>query len=612
MKRSERALLLLVPLLIGGAIAASYVAPYLLSPIEADLARDLYRGYRITAGQEWPASGPLVGDSWHLGPAWYYVLAAALLVFHSIAGAVASVGVLAALKFPLAWRLGCEWVDARFGFTWAIMLALPGIPAFESIWVAHPSLVAAASLAVVFALWRAVERRSYPWMFAACFGFGLALHAHPTTLPLGLLIALALPRIATRGAGQPWKILLCAALVLLPFAPLLADVSTHARDFAAFARGITSALEAFRPGSAIPIAANIFWHVPNLVVDSYLGDVAAIGVVWRVFLATMHVVVLVGIGLALARSDLDLRPLAAAALSYTLFSALVVVGVRNETRFYMVYALMPSIALAQAIGLTACTRSGWPGARVLVDVLLGATIVGFVAVAGARFVQAAEGHVRLPALFGGQMDLRTGPKVGFALLDSLPAWDLDALGRALCSAGPVRAFGDLTIIVDSQFNVPARAHCGEKAQVVLGGLPAPGERALYLLSAAALTDADSAQRYGALRLGTVESIPYPGRGVALASGDAYPARPACAPASVHRIDFTARAEKRIVVATALPTQCPITLRRVTVGGRDVVPTRHLLSYFLDAPAGSTENGWHLEIETGDIGAVQVFTTPKAR
>ena len=94
-------------------------------------------------------------------------------------------------------------------------------------------------------------------------------------------------------------------------------------------------MEAFRPGSAIPIAANIFWHVPNLVVDSYLGDVAAIGVVWRVFLATMHVVVLVGIGLALARSDLDLRPLAAAALSYTLFSALVVVGVRNETRFYM-------------------------------------------------------------------------------------------------------------------------------------------------------------------------------------------------------------------------------------------------------------------------------------
>src|SRR4029450_8368984 len=94
MTRSARLLLLLVPLLIGGAIVgASYVAPYLLSPIEADLARDLYRGYRITAGQEWPTRGPLIGDSWHLGPAWFYLLAVALLLFHSIAGAVTSVGV---------------------------------------------------------------------------------------------------------------------------------------------------------------------------------------------------------------------------------------------------------------------------------------------------------------------------------------------------------------------------------------------------------------------------------------------------------------------------------------------------------------------------------------
>src|SRR4030095_2326636 len=110
-------------------------------------------------------------------------------------------------------------------------------------------------------------------------------------------------------------------------------------------------------------------------------------------------------------------------------------------------------------------------------------------------------------------------------------------------------------------HAPACAHCGEKAQVVLGGSPAPGEKALYLLSAAALPAADSAQRYGALRLGAVESIPYPGRDVALASGDAYPARPACAPASVHGIDFTAKQEQRIVLCTALCSACSLTLMR---------------------------------------------------
>ena len=611
MTRSFSPLVFVIALLAAGVIFFAYAAPYLLSPIEADLARDLYRGYRITTGDEWPASGPLIGDSSHLGPAWYYLLAVALLVFQSITGAITSVGLLAALKFPLAWRLGREWVDPRFGLTWAILLALPGISTFESIWVAHPSLAAAASLAVVYALWRAVERRSYPWMYAACLGFGLALHAHPTTLPLGVLLALAFTRIGPPVGGQVWKITLCVALVLLPFAPLLVDVSTHSRDLAGFARGIASALAAFRPGDAIPVAANTFWHVPNLVVDSYLGDVAVIATVWMGFLATMHVVVLIGVGLALARAELGLRTLAASALAYTVFSALVVFAVRNETRFYMVYALMPSIALVQAVGLTAFARSGWRRARPLANVLLGATIVGFVAVAGARFIQADQGHVRLPALFGGQMDLRTGPKTGYSRLDSLPLWDLDALGSTLCEAGSVHAYGDLTIIVDSQFNVPARVHCGERARVTLGGLAGPGEPALYMLSAAALSDRRATQRYGALRLGEVESIPYPGRGIALASGDTYPSRPVCAPASIHNIDFATRNERRVVVATALPAQCPITLRRVTVDGRDVAPRRHLLSYFLDAPADSAENKWHLEVETGDIGALQVFTLPKA-
>jgi len=593
------------------AIIGGYVAPYLLSPIEADLARDLYHGYRITAGEEWPLRGPLIGDSWHLGPTWYYLLAIALLVFHSIAGAVSFVALLAALKFPLAWRLGREWVDARFGLTWAILLALPGVSAFESIWVAHPSLTAAASLAVVYALWRAVESRSYLWMYAACLLFGLALHAHPTTLPLGLLIGIVFLRMRTPGPRQAWNAVLCVALILLPFAPLLVDAPAQARDFAGFMRGVGSAVAAFHPSDAIPVAANVFWHVPNLVVDTYLGDSVAIALVWRIFLAAMHLTVVVGIGLAFLRTELALRRLVALALAYTLFSAIVIFAVRNETRFYMMYALMPSIALLQAIGLTSFARTGPAGTRLFVNALLGMTILGFVGVAAARFVQSGQGQVRLPALFGAQMDLRTGPKAGYSKLDSLPLWDLDALGSALCEAGSVRAYGDLTIVVDSQFNVPARVHCGERSRVVLGGMPAPGETALYLLSAAAVADTGKTHRYGALRLGTVEYILYPGRGAAIASGDAYPARTVCAPPAAHAIDFTAASGRRIVVATALPAQCPVTLRRVTVDGRDVVPARHLLSYLLDAPSGGAENSWHLEIETGDIGAVQVFTLPNA-
>jgi hypothetical protein len=588
-------------------LVAAYAAPYLLQPIEGDLARDLYHGYRISSGQEWPTIGPKIGDSWHLGPAWYYLLALLLLVVRSIAGAVAAVGLLAALKFPLAYILGREWVDARFGVTWAILLALPGVATFESIWVAHPSLTAAASLAVVFALWRAVGHRSYAWMFAACLGFGFALHAHPTALPLGLLLALAFPKIGPWGARQAGAAVVCAALVLAPFAPLLADTPAQAREFAEFSHGVATASGTFRAPDALPVVANIGWHVPNLVVDTFLGDSRTLSAVWRVFLGALHATVLVGIVLSVLRPALGLRRVAAAALAFTVFSAIVVVAVRGETRFYMVYALAPVIALVQTIGLRACARSGWPGTRSLVGGLLAGVVIAFAAVAGARFVEAARGHIRLPALFGAQMDLRIGPKSGYAKLDSLPLWDLDALGRALCNAGAVRAFGDLAIIVDSQFNVPARVHCGERAHVVLGGAPGPGDTALYMLRADATSGAGVTHRYGALRLGDVESIPVPGRGVEIASGSTYPARPLCAPASLHTIDFAAATTGALVIATALPAQCPITLRRVTANGRDVGATRHLLSYFVDPPEPGAETTWRLEIETGDPGAVQVFT-----
>lgn len=612
--RRTRTLPAVVALATGVAVLASmYGVPYLLAPVEGDLARDLYFGYRIATGQEWVAVGPRISEGWHLGPAWYYLLAAPMVVFKSVTGAVSMVALLAALKFPIAWRLGRELVDARFGLAWAILLALPGISSFESIWVAHPSLTATASLAVMYAVWRAVADRSYPWMYVACLGFGFALHAHPTTLPLATLLALAFLRIRRPLMGRVGPALICAALILLPFTPLLVDAPTQARDFVDFVLGVAAASGRFQVRDSMVVAANVFWHVPNLVVGSFLGDEGAAITVWKGFLILLYAVAIAGLGLALTRPELGLRRHAAGSLAYTLFSALIIVAVRNETRFYMVYALMPSIAFVQAVGLSACARSGWQGLRFGANVLLGGTVVAFVAIAGARFAQAAHGYVRLPALFGGQMDLRTPRESGFAQLDILPLWDLDAIGRVLCVAGRVRAYGDLAIVVDSQFNVPARLHCGERTRVVLGGTPGPEETALYLLTAAGLDDDPQARRFGALRLGVVDAILQPGQGVALASGRDYPARKGCASASVHDLDFTGTSEGTIVIASSLPAHCPIKILRLTVDGLDVTPARHLLSYFARAPHPAARSQWHLEVETGDVEAVQVFAlAPKPR
>ena len=143
--------------------------------------------------------------------------------------------------------------------------------------------------------------------------------------------------------------------------------------------------------------------------------------------------------------------------------------------------------------------------------------------------------------------------------------------------------------------------------MTLGGLPGPGETALFLLPAAGLGSDRVTQPFGALRLGAVESIRYPGRGIPLASGNDYPARPRCTSSSLHAIDFSARDDRTVVIATSLPGHCPIRVRRLTVDGRELTPSRHSLSYFARAPQPGAGSGWRLEIETGDVGAVQVFT-----
>jgi len=611
--RSPRPIPVAVLLAVCATIfGTAYALPYLLAPVEADFARDLDRAYRIAAGEAWLTTGPQLAGSWHLGPAWYYVLALPMRVFGSMTGIGAWIALLAALKFPLAYRLGRGILDARLGYSWAIMLALPGVSTLESVWIAHPSLVGTTSLAVAYALWRAWHARSYRWLYAACLLFGLALHAHPTTLPLGALAALTFYRLG-RVTGVPivGPVVIGAALSLLPFAPLLADWREQAAELFAFSHGVAAASSAWNVRDLVTVSANVYWHVPGLIVTTYLGIDSPALAAWNAFLALLHAGVIVGLGMALWRADLGLRHLAAAGIAYTIFCALVVFAVRTETRFYMLYALLPPIAFVQAVGLTACARSGLRALRTLSLLLLVATLAAFLAIAAARLEEARQGYVRLPAVFGENMDLRAARSGGFAQLDSLPLWALDALGRTLCTSGNVHAYGDLALIVDSQFNIPARLQCDGRSRVLLGGEPKRGEAALFALPAREIDEQTPAQPIGALRVGTVASVLRAGRPVAIASGDEYPARETCMSTATHDIAIVADGARSIVISSSLAAVCPIKIRRITVDREAVTPVRRSLSYFARAPAGAPGREWRLEIDTGDISAVHVFTLPSA-
>ncbi|HSX58968.1 MAG TPA: hypothetical protein VLF18_02100, partial [Tahibacter sp.] len=50
-----------------------------------DTLRDLYFAQQIAAGQQWPLTGPVIYNTLHLGPVWYYLLGAAMrLVPHPL------------------------------------------------------------------------------------------------------------------------------------------------------------------------------------------------------------------------------------------------------------------------------------------------------------------------------------------------------------------------------------------------------------------------------------------------------------------------------------------------------------------------------------------------
>jgi len=227
-----------------------------------------------------------------------------------------------------------------------------------------------------------------------------------------------------------------------------------------------------------------------------------------------------------------------------------------------------------------------------------------VATSGAWVLRAIGGEVRVPVALSAATDLARGVPRGYVALATLTPFDLDRVGRRLCAAGEVRAFGELAGVVDMLRNVPARLTCGVASRVVLGGVEGAGTP-WFLVHAGALPPGTSAERVGAFALGRADAVHAPVQPLALTSGDDYPWRRACGAPTPVRVSFTARGPGVLVVANALPVTCPMTLVRVARDGVAVTPAERLDSHVIGVPAG--ESHWEIEAATGEPRAMQVYT-----
>ena len=113
-----------------------------------DLARDIFVAWRFLHGEEVPLAGPVLAATIHLGPAWYWLLAALLALTRSWLGVLLLLGVLSALLYPLAYLAGKELHSRGTGLLWAVLLG-----AYATAFIAT-GLTAMPPLVLILVLWR--------------------------------------------------------------------------------------------------------------------------------------------------------------------------------------------------------------------------------------------------------------------------------------------------------------------------------------------------------------------------------------------------------------------------------------------------------------------------
>ena len=588
---------------IVALLTVLHAAPFLITFIEGDFARDLDQAARIVEGAAWPMRGPVLAWTLNLGPVWYWLLALPLALTHSIAAAVAMVAMLSALQFPLAYRLGSAVAGRAYGLAFAVFLALPGLASLQGIWIAHPSLVPSAMLVVALCAWRAWTLGSPRWWIASMLASGLALHAHPTTLPvLALPLAAAASALRAGGRTRGGALALGIVALLMPFAPLAFDLAANAEALGRFSSNVSSDAARFSPARWAGAFSSIAWRAPDALAGAALAGQPGALPGFRLALAGLYVFALAGTVRAVAGGATAWRLPVLSALAACAATIAMIVAVRETTRFYMLYAALPPFAawLAAATGALpsrAGRRVGW--GIVPVACALGVSV----AVSCAWMLRAVRGEIRVPYALSAPANLSVSVPRGYASLATLAPSDLDRIGARVCDAGRVRAFGELAGILDMLLNVPGRLACGASSRVELGGV---GEGTpLFLVVADAVPPGTPHERLGAFALGRPGQVVAPTEPIPLADGASYPWRKACGPPVPVAYRFVTRGAGTLVVSNALPVTCPMTIRHIARDGADARSIERADSRIAPLPDG--EATWDVGVDTGAPLAVQIFT-----
>ena len=445
-------------------LMAAYTAGYAWSAPTADTADELLRAYEIRHALAYPLEGPFLGGALHLGPLWFYLTALPLWISESWLAVALFIGFVCSLKFPLAYLCGRKLLDADFGLLWAVAMFVPGWTSLEQLVFLNPNAVAAATLAVLAIALRCLEERvEWPTFAALGLALAVALHVHPTSAPIFVLLVPVLRAHHRRGQALGVPLLALASGFFVPFLPYV--VSEVRGGFADWTSASTYV-------SAQIVPANIV-NVPRLVADYLLAGPAVIAeylMHWSPGRAR-----LLGAGVAIAAAtsvagffDRLARPRLLLFGAALLVFAAWVACARPTTPLQFTWILGPAFAGVTAVGL-------WSLGRVaLLRPLAWAAVAGFIAVnvlairAMALEVHDGEGHLPSRIMdIKGRLPHTVFRDVWFAALDH------GRLGQVLCDAGNVSLHGHLAYIADKDLGLDTLFECGSRSRISLVGSDGP-------------------------------------------------------------------------------------------------------------------------------------------
>jgi len=601
-----------LPWLGIAALMAVYMASVPFAITHLDLARDIGVALDIADGVEFILQGPVFdAGGFHLGPAWYYVLAFPLWLTHSWLTAVVAIGLLSAAKFPLAYAIGTRLVDRSFGLLWALLLLLPGWGTYETILVLHTSLVATCTLALLWFALRYEENARAAHLIGAALLLALALHAHPSTYGVVFIVALALAWRWARAGHRFGPAAWAALAFVVPFLPYFAhQIRSGFPDLAPTTRYLAAA-GALGKFTDLPLLfVGLLGTGPEAIARDFLGRWDAAPRVFAAMYALVGATAVAGLVGWLVRGVR--RGLVGGSIALVLGVAASVVVVRPITPYYMTFVVTVLGEGLLALGL----RASMDLAVVKWLVRPLAAVIAALAVATTAGVAMTLSAGAYPFAFSPLFDVKQPYAAGLPL-PFVPANAFAASGEVLCPRRHVTAHGSYAVHLLHDYALETRLRCKERPGIRLGGVsPAATEHlAGVSRTVTAQVPLQSSQRVGPIVVVPVVQIVHPATGMTVPDHHVYPPITVeYGPMQERVLRFDARGDEVVLVTNLSFALAPDPEVTATVDGIAVPAAARdgLMTAFACRPcAAAAQYRWTVNIRATAPDRIDVVTVRSA-